>query len=168
MTYVIEMIDCPEPHRVLREAAVSLPGLAAALAPREVELPDGKREVIQPGTVELPGARVHVIPLQREMRADGTITPPAAVVIVDGERAEEVGERIDAALWRQARAVDAAAYEVPGGARVVLAGAAIAETGAAARKASAERLARLAAVVAALDEGDARELGSSAMQSPTP
>jgi len=164
VTYVIEMIDCPDPHRVLREAAVSWPGLVEALASREVELPDGKREVMQPGTAELPGARVHVIPLQQELREDGTITPPAAVVIVDGERAEEVGEQIDAALWRQARAGDADAYELPGGARVVLAGEPIAETGAAPRKPSAERLARLAAVVAALDESAARELGSGAMQ----
>jgi hypothetical protein len=120
--YSIELLHCPDPHRVLREAAASLPELAEALAPREVELPDGKREVVAPGTVELSGARVHVIPLEQEMRADGTITPPAAVVIVDGPRAADVRARLDAALLAAATDVRADAAVLPDGTSVVLAG----------------------------------------------
>jgi hypothetical protein len=122
VSYCIELIHCPDPQRVLREAAVYLPGLADALAPREVELPDGGREVSQPGTVELDGARVHVISLQQEMREDGTITPPAAVVIVDGPRAAEVRAQLDAALLAAATDVRADAAVLPDGTEVVLAG----------------------------------------------
>jgi hypothetical protein len=122
VTYCIELIHCPDPQRVLREAAVPLPGIAAALAPRQIERPDGGREVIQPGTVELDGTRVHVIPLQQEMRADGTITPPAAVVIVDGPRAAEVRAQLDAALLAAATDVRADAAVLPDGTSVVLAG----------------------------------------------
>jgi hypothetical protein len=122
VSYCIELLHCRDPHRVLREVAVPLPELAVALAPREVVLPDGKREVIQPGTVELLGARVHVIPLQREMHADGTITPPAAVVIVDGPRAADVRARLDAALLAAATDVRADAAVLPDGTSVVLAG----------------------------------------------
>ena len=135
---VIELTNCPDPHRVLREAAV--PGLAEALALREVERPDGTREVLQPGTVELPGARVHVIPLQQEMRSDGTITPPAAVVVVDGPQAGAVVAELDKALLAAAE-VRGDHAELPSGARVVLDGPPLAETGAKLRVAKAERLA---------------------------
>jgi hypothetical protein len=94
----IELLHCSDPHRVLREAAASLPELAEALAPREVELPDGTREVFEPGVVELPGVRIHVIQLQQEMREDGTITEPQAVVIIDGPDADHWVRRIDDAL----------------------------------------------------------------------
>jgi len=122
MIYCIELINCSDPHRVLREAAVSLPGFAAALAPREIELPDDKREVMQPGTVELQGARVHVISLQQELREDGTITPLAAVVIVDGPRAADVHAMLDAALLAAAIHVRADAAVLPDGTSIVLAG----------------------------------------------
>ena len=122
MIYAIELTDCPDPYRVLCEAAVSLPGLVEVLAPREVELPDGGRTVIQPGTVELPGVRVHVIPLQQELRDDGTITPPAAVVIVDGPRASDVRAKLDAALIAAAIDLRADAAVLPDGTSIVLAG----------------------------------------------
>jgi hypothetical protein len=112
VSYCIELLHCSDPHRVLREAAAALPELAEALAPREVELPDGKREVVELGMVELQGARVHVIPLQEEAREDGTITPPAAVVIVDGPRAATVRARLDAALLARATNVRAEAVEL--------------------------------------------------------
>ena len=122
MTYCIELIYCSDPHRVLREAAVSLPGLAEALAPREVEVLDGGRKEIQPDTVELPGARVHVIPLQQELRDDGTITPPAAVVIVDGPQASDVRAKLDAALIAAAVDLRADAAVLLDGTSIVLAG----------------------------------------------
>ena len=140
MIYCIELINCSDPHRVLREAVVSLPGLAEALALREVELPDGEHEVAQPGTVELPGARVHVIPLQQEMREDGTITSPAAVVIVDGSDADRWARRIDHALRKGGR-VKGDYYVRSDGVKVALGSSEIANTGAQPLRSKAEQLA---------------------------
>jgi len=153
MIYCIELINCPDPHRVLREAAVPLPVLVEVLAPREVELPDGEHEVAQPGTVELPGARVHVIPLQQEMRADGTITLPAAVVIVDGPRASDVRAKLDAALIAAAVDVRADAAVLPDGTSIVLAGRRLIADPTP-RVARATRLARAAAFKAGVASAD--------------
>jgi hypothetical protein len=150
---VLELINCSDPRAVVRSAAAGvrrLARLAEALAPRQIEEPDGQRRTVEPTTAELEGARVHVVRIMQELRADGTITEPRAVVIVDGERADELAELIDGALAARAKATEASHYELPDGARVVLAGPAIAETGAQPRKARAERLARLDALKAEL------------------
>jgi hypothetical protein len=149
----LELINCPDPRATVRAAVGAtrrLASLAEALAPREIEEPGGQRRTVEPTTAELDGARVHVISITQERRADETVTAPQAVVIVDGERAEEVVELIDGALAARAKATKADHYELPGGAQVVLAGPAIAETGAAPRKARAARLARLEAIKAEL------------------
>jgi hypothetical protein len=122
MTYYIELLHCPHPYHELRKVVASLPRYAEALAPREIEQPDGNREIVERRIVEIDNTRVHVIQLQQEMHKNGTITPPAAVVIVDGPRASDVRAKLDAALIAAAIDVRADAAVLPGGASVVLAG----------------------------------------------
>ena len=139
MSRTIEIVgeDNADDLCALLRAKVST--LREPLAPVDTADENGTGVPRPPTTVHVGNARVHIIPLARELYADETISEPRAVIVCDGEGADDIGDATDAALLSEAQ-IGATEAVLADNVRIVLSGKRIADVGSEPRPARWKRL----------------------------
>jgi hypothetical protein len=139
MSRAIEIVGQDNADDLCALLRVKVNALRAPLAPVDTADENGTRVPRPPTTVHVGNARVHIIPLARERYADETISEPRAVIVCDGEDADDIGDAIDAALLSDAQIGEREAV-LADNVRIVLSGMPIADVGSAPRPERWKRL----------------------------
>jgi hypothetical protein len=128
MSRTIEIVGQDNADELCALLRARVSALREPLAPVDTADENEARVQRQPTTVHVGNARVHIIPLARERYADETISEPRAVIVCDGEGADDIGDAIDAALLSEAE-IGATEAVLEDNVRIVLSGKPIADVG---------------------------------------